>query len=90
MPVPPPRLLGAFDPLLLGWASRDDVIGVHQGLVTINGIFRPFALVDGRAVSTWRLAGGKLTIEHLGKVSKKAAQELDADAGAVLEFLGPT
>ena len=51
-------------------------------LVTINGIFRPFALVDGRAVATWR-AGGKVTIEPLGKVTKKAAAALEADAGEV-------
>lgn len=86
-PLPPPRLLGAFDPLLLGWTSREEVVGPHRMLVTINGIFRPFALVGGRAVATWRCAGGKVTIEYLGKVTKKAAAELDADAGAAEEFL---
>jgi hypothetical protein len=84
---PAPRLLGAFDPLLLGWTSREEVVGPHRMLVTTNGVFRPFALVDGRAVAIWRLAGGKVTIEHLGKVSKKAAAALEADAGAVEEFL---
>ena len=29
-PLPPPCLLGAFDPLLLGWASREAVIGDHK------------------------------------------------------------
>jgi hypothetical protein len=86
-PHPAPRLLGAFDPLLLGWTSREEVVGPHKLLVTTNGIFRPFALVDGRAVATWRFAGGKVTIEHFGKVTKKAAAALDADAGAVEEFL---
>jgi Winged helix DNA-binding domain len=86
-PLPEPRLLGAFDPLLLGWASRDDVIGAHQGLVTTNGIFRPFALVEGRAVSTWRFAKGQVRIEHLEKVTKKAAGRLEADAAAVEAFL---
>jgi uncharacterized protein YcaQ len=86
-PHPPPRLLGAFDPLLLGWTSREEVVGPHRMLVTTNGIFRPFALVDGRAVATWRFAGGRVTIEHLGKVSKKAAAALEVDARAVKEFL---
>jgi hypothetical protein len=86
-PLPPPRLLGPFDPLLLGWASRDDVIGPHKGLVTNNGIFRPFALVDGRAVATWRLARGKVEVEHLERVTKKAARRLEADATAVEAFL---
>jgi hypothetical protein len=88
-PLPPPRLLGAFDPLLLGWTSREEVVGPHKLLVTINGIFRPFALVDGRAVATWGLAGGKVTIKHLGKVSKKATAALEADADEVLQFLNP-
>ena len=86
-PLPPPRLLGAFDPLLLGWTSREEVVGPHKMLVTNNGIFRPFALVGGRAVSTWRFKAGKVTIEHLGKVTKKAAAALEADARAVEEFL---
>jgi hypothetical protein len=86
-PLPPPRLLGAFDPLLLGWTSREEVVGPHGMLVTTNGIFRPFALVDGRAVATWRYAAGKVTIEHLGKVTRKAAAALEADGAAVEKFL---
>jgi hypothetical protein len=86
-PLPPPRLLGSFEPLLLGWVSREEVVGPHKLLVTNNGIFRPFALVDGRAVATWRLAGGKLEIEPLGPVTKKAAAALEADAQAVLAYL---
>jgi hypothetical protein len=87
-PLPPPRLLGAFDPLLLGWTSREEFVGPHKLLVTINGIFRPFALVDGRAVATWGLAGGKVTIKHLGKVTKRAATALEADADEVTRFMG--
>ena len=87
-PLPPPRLLGAFDPLLLGWTSREEVVGEHEVLVTINGIFRPFALVEGRAVARWGLAGGKVTIEHLEKVRKKDAAALEDEAQRVLEFLG--
>jgi hypothetical protein len=87
-PLPPPRLLGPYDPVLLGWTSREEIIGPHKLLVTNNGLFRPFAMVDGQAVATWRLAGGKLTIEHLGEVKKKDAAALEADAARVLEFLG--
>lgn len=87
-PLPPPRLLGAYDPLLLGWTSREEVVGPHRVLVTSNGLFRPFALVKGRAVATWRLAGGKVTIEHLQRVTKVDAAALEADAAEVLEFIG--
>ena len=86
--LPPPRLLGAFDPLLLGWTSREEFVGPHKLLVTINGIFRAFALVDGRAVATWGLANGKVTIKHLGKVTKKATAALEADADEVTRFMG--
>jgi hypothetical protein len=87
-PLPPPRLLGAFDPVLLGWTSREEIVGPHKMLVTNNGIFRPFAMAEGRAVATWSLAGGKVTIEHLAEVKKKDAAALEADAARVLEFLG--
>jgi hypothetical protein len=87
--TPPPRLLGAYEPLLLGWTSREEIVGPHKLLVTNNGLFRPFALVAGRAVSTWRYRSGKVTIEHLGKVTKKAAAALETDARAVEAFLAP-
>ena len=37
--------------MLLGWTSREDILGPHTHLVTVNGIFRPFAMVEGRAVA---------------------------------------
>ncbi len=85
--VPGPRLLGAFDPLLLGWTSRELILGPHTHLVTLNGIFRPFAMVKGRAVGTWRLNRGKVTVEPLGKVSKAASAALAADAADVERFM---
>jgi hypothetical protein len=85
--VPGPRLLGAFDPLLLGWTSRELILGPHTHLVTLNGIFRPFAMVKGRAVGTWKLNRGKVTIEPLGKVSKAASAALAADAADVERFM---
>lgn len=87
-PLPPPRLVGAYDPILLGWTSREEIIGPHRLLVTNNGLFRPFAMVEGRAVARWRLVGRKVTIEHLSEVSRRDAAALEADAARVLEFLG--
>jgi hypothetical protein len=85
--VPGPRLLGPYDPLLLGWTSRESVLGPHTQLVTINGIFKPFAMVKGRAVATWRLNRGKVTIEPLGRVTKTAKGALAADAADVERFM---
>jgi hypothetical protein len=85
--LPPPRLLGAFDPLLLGWRSREAVVGPHHLLVTSNGLFRPFALVGGRAVATWGLAGGAVRIEHLEDLARADRAALEEDAAAVEAFL---
>jgi hypothetical protein len=60
--LPPPRLLGPVDPLLMGWTSRDLVLGPQREIVTVNGLFRPFALVRGCAVGTWRFFAGALRL----------------------------
>ncbi len=86
-PLPPPRLLGPFDPVLLGWTSREEILGPHTQLVTTNGIFRPFAMVEGRAVATWRYAGGEVEIEPLGRLRKAVRGELESDAAAVERYL---
>ncbi len=85
--IPQPRLLGAFDPLLLGWTSREAILGPHTHLVTRNGIFRPFALVEGRAVATWGFARGDVTIEPLERLGKAAAAALELEAADVSRFL---
>jgi len=87
--VPEPRLLGAFEPVLLGWTSREAILGRHTHLVTRNGIFRPFALVEGRAAATWGYAGGEVTVEPLGRVGKRVATALELEAADVSRFLGP-
>jgi hypothetical protein len=86
--LPPPRLLGHYDPLLLGWTSREDVLGPHQQLVTVNGLFRPFALVGGRAVASWSMPRGEVVIEPFARVSKADAAALERDAEDVRRFLG--
>ena len=88
--LPPPRLLGAFDPVLLGWTSREAILGPHTQLVSTNGLFRPFAMVDGRAVATWKLSSAEVTIEPLGRIPTRVAAALEADAAEVARFLaGP-
>ncbi len=88
--LPAPRLLGAFDPLLLGWTSRADVLGEHAetGIVTSNGIFRPFALVRGRAAATWRLARGAVELAPFAPLAERDSDALRRDAADVARFLG--
>ncbi|HEY4996385.1 MAG TPA: winged helix DNA-binding domain-containing protein [Solirubrobacteraceae bacterium] len=83
-----PRLLGAFDPVLLGWRSREELLAGHLELVTVNGLFRPFALVDGRAAGTWALAAGKIELRPFTRFTRAVRAALEADGAAVLSFLG--
>jgi len=86
--APPPRLLGAFDPLLLGWASRDAITGPHRRIVTVNGLFRPFALADGRAVATWTINDGEVVLAPFAELDPETRAALDTDAADVTRFLG--
>jgi hypothetical protein len=86
--LPPPTLLGAFDPLLLGWASREPIVGPHRRIVTVNGLFRPFALVGGRAVATWSIARGQVVLTPFDQLDAKTRAALAADADLVTRFLG--
>ena len=83
----PPQLLGAFDPLLLGWVSREAVLAGAVSLVTVSGIFRPFALVEGKAVATWSLAAGKVALEPFGPLTESTREALEADAADVVRYL---
>jgi hypothetical protein len=88
--LPPPRLLGAFDPLLLGWRSRDPIVGANKSLVTVNGLFRPFALVRGRAVARWRIVKREVVLEPFARLARDDRSALEADAQDVLRYLGLT
>lgn len=85
--VATPVLLGAFDPLLCGWASREPVLGTYDGRVVSGGLYRPFALVGGRGVATWRLDGGRVALEPFAPIDAADRAALDADAERVTAFL---
>ena len=87
--LPPPRLLGSFEPCLLGWTSRTDIVGDHSpNLVTVGGMFYPFAMVRGRAVARWKLVDGALQLDPFGRISKADRTALERDAEDVRRFLG--
>lgn len=91
--VPPPALLGAFDPVLLGWASRAWVTGTDDARVVAGGLFRPFALVGGRAVAAWSYRDG-VVLDSFGDVTGLAElaelAELDREVADVRRFLDAT
>jgi len=86
--LPPPRLLGPFDPLLHGWASRSPFVGDHGPVVTTNGIFRPSCLVGGRVVGTWTAPAPGIVIDLFEEVDDGVRTALGRDARRVERFLG--
>ena len=82
-----PKLLGPFDPLLLGWASRQAVVGPYESSVVSGGLFRPVALVDGQVAGTWTLADGRPQFRPLRRVTRGEQAALDVEAADVVRFL---
>jgi DNA glycosylase AlkZ-like len=74
----PPRLLGAFDPYLLGWRDRTFAVApeharrVHPG----GGMLRAVATADGLVVGTWTAPGGEIAIERFGDDATDFAGEI--------------
>lgn len=93
-PAPAPRLLGAFDPYVLGWRDRGFLVApeharrVHPGA----GILRAAATAGGRAVGTWtaRRSGARLTVEidPFAPLDATVETALRADAADVARFEG--
>jgi hypothetical protein len=88
--LPPPRLLGAFDPVLLGWKSREAVLGSDAPAVVTGGLFRPFAIVGGRAAGTWAIRSRQVQVKPFRPLSQRNSAALKADAEDVLRFLDLT
>ena len=88
------KMLGAFDPYLLGYRTRDLGVGaellrrVHPG----GGIIRPTILVDGRAIATWtrKRSGRKLSIavSPFEALSDEVRVGIDEEVGDIGRFLG--
>lgn len=86
-PLPPPRLLGPYDPLLLGWHSRAFVVEDPPEIVTVNGIIKAVALIRGRVAGTWNLPGGKVTLNLWESQSAATTKALEREAAHVEAYL---
>jgi hypothetical protein len=86
--LPEPRLLGSYEPVLLGWKSREQLLGKAEPRVVSGGLFRPFALVRGRAVATWTISGENVELEPFGRLARADRNALEVDGGDVTRFLG--
>ncbi len=84
----PARLLGGWDPLLVGWRDRTFVTGEHDAAVVSGGLFRPFGLPGGRAVAVWRVRDGEVEIAPIVPLDGGELARLEADADDVRRYLG--
>jgi hypothetical protein len=86
----PPRLLGAFDPYLLGWRDRSFAVApeharaVHPG----GGIVRATAVANGRVVGTWARRRGEVVVEPFAALPARVEVSLQREAADVMRFEG--
>jgi hypothetical protein len=83
-------LLDQWDPVLVGWRSREALLERYPGRASPEAHYRPFAYVGARAVATWSLRQGVVAVgEPFAPLKRGARQELTADAADVERFLSP-
>jgi Winged helix DNA-binding domain len=85
---PPPRLLPSFDPYLLGWKDRSFLVPAKHArrVYPGGGILRATATVDGIAVGTWSLRGGRVDIDPFAPLPQEHAAALEAEGADVERF----
>ena len=83
------RLLGNFDPVLHGWASRDWIIpaAAERGVVTVNGLFRPTILCGERIVGIWSMRDGQIELAPFGDLDERTAAALEKERARVVSYL---
>ncbi len=88
-PLPPPRLLGSFDPVLHGWTSREFLIPDEsdRAVVTTNGIFRPTILIEGRVAGTWTMTAGEIETTPFRPLDEEAEGAIEVEKERVVEYL---
>ncbi len=88
------RVLGPFDPYLLGYAKRQ--LGVEEPLLKrINaggGMIRSCVIIDGRLVGTWerkrRARGLAVSVTCFEPLSDDARSQLESEFAEIARFLG--
>ena len=86
--TPRARLLDRWDPLLVGWHSREPFLDGYPGRHSAETHYRPFAYVDGRAVATWGSRDGTVTVDEpfvrLSPTERSALADEASDVGRFL------
>ena len=91
---PPARLLPAYDPLLLGYHSRDWLVeAAHAGLIHPGGGFlRPTLLVGGEATGTWKVSRRdhrlEVAVRPFTSLAPRLTRALEDEVDALGRFYG--
>ena len=91
-----PRLLGAFEPVLMGWCSRAWVLGEHDADIVTGGIFRAFAFAFaqdaersvGGPLATWKFSRDGVELSPFDRLDERDHEALRRDGQALVRFLG--
>src|SRR5262245_28122797 len=85
---PRPCLLDQWDPVLVGWRSRDGLLAEYPRRGDAAAHYHPFAYVAGRAVATWSLRRGAALLDApFGRLEHADSRALWRDAADVERFL---
>jgi hypothetical protein len=90
----PARLLGAFDPCLLGYKDRSLIVDPEHArkVNTGGGLVRPALVSGGEVVGIWKPLRKKksvdIRVEPFGKLSREAVASLEVDSADVGRYLG--
>ncbi|HZV52786.1 MAG TPA: winged helix DNA-binding domain-containing protein [Candidatus Dormibacteraeota bacterium] len=88
------RLLGHWDPYLLGYRWRDPMLdaGFRRRVWTGGGFIRPVVLAAGRVVGTWRRerrgGQGVIRVEPFVRLDPDLVHGLEAESADLARFLG--
>ena len=87
---PRASLLDQWDPVLVGWRSRQTLLEHYPRRESAEAHYRPFAYVRARAVATWSLRQHTVEIgEPFAPLARADVRALRADAADVARFLSP-
>jgi hypothetical protein len=90
VPAPRPRLLGHFDPLLMGYRDRDLVLDPAwtRRIQAGGGFVQPAVLAEGQVAGTWRLdrRAGRLVVEPFAPLTTATQDALADEAADVGRF----
>jgi hypothetical protein len=90
VPDPRPRLLGHFDPLLMGYRDRDLILdpAFTRRIQAGGGFVQPTVLAEGRVAGTWRLdrRSGRLVAEPFAPLSSPVQDALAEEAADVERY----